>query len=342
MNNNFDCYNEEMKPPFDLMKTKSHITKVSLFVFALAVISLCFQQLGAIISEKFFPNFYETYQYIWTLSIIPLYLFALPLAFLILKKADTHKIVPEIKKYKFYHMLGFIAVSVLFMYAGSIIGTIIMNIITSITGKEIDNKIGEILMNSPWWLSLIATVIVAPFGEEFIFRKLLIDRVNVYGQKFAIVFSAVAFSLFHGNLNQLFYTFTLGLVFAYVYTKTGKLRYSIILHAVINFFGGVVAPYITNNIDQDKLNAIGEMSGQQMAEYMLELLPFLLYGAIALGFAIAGLVLLINYRKKINLIKGEIEIPKKEFGGCVFYNLGTASFLVYSAVVLVLSCLPSK
>lgn len=342
MNNNFDCYNEEMKPPFDLKGTKIHLTKVSLFVFALAAISLAVQFLGSILIEKFLPRYVETYQSIWFLSIVPLYVFALPLAFLFLIKAEKREIVPQIEKYKFSHMLAFIGVSILFMYIGSFIGYIITNIITSITNKPIDNTISEILMSSPWWVALIGTVIIAPLGEEFIFRKLLIDRVHVYGQKFAILFSAIVFALFHGNLNQLFYTFLLGLVFSYIYVKTGKLRYSIILHALVNFFGGVVAPFIFNRLDLDKFSE-STLSQQEMITFVTEnlsmIIMFMLYMAVIFVFGIAGLVVIINYRKKINLTKGEIVIPKNEIGNCVFYNIGTALFLAYSAIILVLTCL---
>lgn len=341
MNNNYDCYNEEMRPPFNLGKTKKHLTKVSLFVFVLAAISFIFQLLGMLLTNNFLPQYLGTYQYVWFLSIIPLYVFALPLAYLILRKAEKQKIIPDIEKFNFTQMLGLIGVSTLFMYVGNIIGIIITNIITSITGKPIDNTVSEILMGSPWYITIIAVVIIAPLGEEFIFRKLLIDRVNIYGQKFAILFSAIVFSLFHGNLNQLFYTFLLGLIFSYVYVKTGKLRYSIILHAVVNFFGGVVGPFITNRIDLDKLNNINQID--ELTSYTLENLPVLLilflYMAAVFGFTIAGLVVIITYRKKMSFAKGEILIPKNEFGNCVFYNLGTALYLAYSAVVIVSNCL---
>ena len=55
-----------------------------------------------------------------------------------------------------------------------------------------------------------------------------------YGEKTAIVFSALAFALFHMNLFQFFYAFGLGLIFGYVYTRTSRLRYSVLMHMLID------------------------------------------------------------------------------------------------------------
>jgi uncharacterized membrane protein len=54
--------------------------------------------------------------------------------------------------------------------------------------------------------------------------------------------SALLFGLFHGSLNQLCYAFLLGLVFGYVYIRTGKLRYTIMLHIGINSLSTVLLP----------------------------------------------------------------------------------------------------
>ena len=51
------------------------------------------------------------------------------------------------------------------------------------------------------------------------------------------------FGLFHLNLFQFFYAFGLGLMFGYVYMRTSQLRYSIVMHMIINFNGSVLAPW---------------------------------------------------------------------------------------------------
>ena len=63
---------------------------------------------------------------------------------------------------------------------------------------------------------IMMTVIIAPILEELIFRKLMLDRIRNYGEKTAIVFSALCFGLFHENLTQFLYAFIIGLFLGYV------------------------------------------------------------------------------------------------------------------------------
>ena len=56
----------------------------------------------------------------------------------------------------------------------------------------------------------------------------------------AILLSGFMFDLFHKNLQQFIYATVIGIIFAYIYIRTGRLRYSIILHMLINFMGSVV------------------------------------------------------------------------------------------------------
>lgn len=99
--------------------------------------------------------------------------------------------------------------------------------------------------------NVVFLVIVGPIFEEWLFRKQLIDHTRKYGEKTAILLSGLAFGLFHMNLFQFFYAFLLGLMFGYVYTRTSKLRYSTAMHMIINFNGGVLAPWVLTRVDLD-------------------------------------------------------------------------------------------
>lgn len=80
----------------------------------------------------------------------------------------------------------------------------------------------------------IYAVIGAPVMEELFFRKAFLDRLHSYGQWTAAAASALLFGLAHGNSGQFFLAFFLGLLFAAVYMKTGRVYYTMILHALIN------------------------------------------------------------------------------------------------------------
>ena len=87
-----------------------------------------------------------------------------------------------------------------------------------------------------YFIALFALGIVPAIGEELIFRGVVLNGMR---QRFstvkAVLISATLFMLFHGNLQQLIYPFVLGIVLGFVFTRTGSLMLSIILHLVNNF-----------------------------------------------------------------------------------------------------------
>lgn len=77
-------------------------------------------------------------------------------------------------------------------------------------------------------------VIGAPIFEELACRKFLLDRLHPYGEGFAMLVSALLFGLIHGNSGQFFLAFFIGLLFAMVYMRTGRIVYTMLLHGMIN------------------------------------------------------------------------------------------------------------
>ena len=104
------------------------------------------------------------------------------------------------------------------------------------------SSLQELGTTSPLWVNLLFVGILAPILEELFYRKLVIDRLRVFGDLPAILLSGVTFGLIHGNFEQLFYATAVGLVFAYIYLNTGHVRYTMLLHMVINLVGGVLIP----------------------------------------------------------------------------------------------------
>ena len=89
----------------------------------------------------------------------------------------------------------------------------------------------------------------APILEELAFRKLLCNALHPYGSVTAAFTSALLFGLMHGNAAQFMLAFTLGLLLATVYQKTGKLIYTIFLHFMINFFATLPDLFLMGDID---------------------------------------------------------------------------------------------
>ena len=180
--------------------------------------------------------------------------------------------------------------------------------------------------------------------EELVFRKCLLDRLGRYGEKTPLLFSALCFGLFHMNLYQFFYATALGLVFGYVYLRSGRLRYPVFLHMIINFMGSVVAPWVLSCLDLEKLQAFSESTSPDPAVAM-ELLPGLLlylgYLALLGTLFIAGLVLLIVFRKRVTFLPAAQELePGKRFT-VPYLNPGFILFFLVCAVMFVLALIPS-
>lgn len=119
--------------------------------------------------------------------------------------------------------------------------TLIIFAVEALSGQSTGNVLESQLSAMPVWLAVLTVGFIAPVCEELIFRKLLLDRLRPFGDRCAIWVSALAFGLFHMNLYQIVYAVVLGLIFAGVAVKTGKLRYVIVFHAIINNFSLLVS-----------------------------------------------------------------------------------------------------
>ena len=200
------------------------------------------------------------------------------------------------------------------MYAGNLAGTLVSALISLLSGSNMQNIMAELIGQSDIWATVVVTVIVAPVAEELFFRKLLIDRLRGYGQRAALVISAVAFGLFHGNFSQVFYALLLGLAFGYIYLKTSRIGYTIALHMLINIVGGV-------------LTLLAQQAGQMVVTA---------YSMLLLAAVIVGAVLFFRYRRMIGFADeaaGQLIEWKKP----AFLNVGMIVFFTGCAILFALN-----
>jgi hypothetical protein len=127
-------------------------------------------------------------------------------------------------------------------------------------------------------------VVVSPVMEEFVFRRCIMNRLLPYGEKAALITSTLIFALFHAAANQVCYAFLLGLVFGYVYIRTGRLRYSMILHVIINTMTSIILPALLILVE-------GSLSG--ISPSQVQLVSVITHpGVLALLLYVAGLFVL--------------------------------------------------
>ncbi len=83
-------------------------------------------------------------------------------------------------------------------------------------------------------VDVMISIIIAPIGEELIYRGIVLRQAAKISGRFAIFFSAVIFGLMHGNPYQMILGFLIGIPLAMITLKTGSIIPSIICHMVNN------------------------------------------------------------------------------------------------------------
>ena len=261
----------------------------------------------------------------------PLYVVAMPLSMLAFTR------VPVIRTRQYPMKAGeFIQIFVMcipVMFLGNMIGNILS---AGATDGQATNRINDVILGSDWRVNALFIGLLAPVCEEWIFRKEIISRLRRYGEKTAIIFSALAFALFHMNVFQFFYAFGLGLMFGYVYTRTSRLRYSVAMHMLINLNGSVLAPLVIQQIDPRILDGtVSEAEIMRMAEAgnMGDMGIMMLYGTVMLGLCIAGIVLLITKRKSWEFYLAPEELPAGLKIRTAYANPGVIAYLLLTVML---------
>ncbi|MDL2265813.1 CPBP family intramembrane metalloprotease [Parabacteroides sp. OttesenSCG-928-G21] len=87
------------------------------------------------------------------------------------------------------------------------------------------------------WIGILSIAIVGPIAEEFLFRGAIMRALmKQFSPTKAIVISALIFGIIHLNPAQVLFAFLLGLIFGWIYYKTGSLIPVILMHIVNNSF----------------------------------------------------------------------------------------------------------
>ena len=294
-----------------------------------------------------FPGLFENRLFAWAISFMPVYGIGIPLALLILRSLPADSL--EQKKMKTGSLIIAFIMCFPMMLGGNLIGTFLAQILTG--GRSVNNVVEIISQQDP--LIMLTMILAAPTLEELLFRKFLIDRTARFGEKNAILFSALAFGMFHCNVYQIFYAFGIGLIFGYIYVRTRNIRYTMLLHFLINFLSGVVAAYFMGRVDPEMMDlamnqdteAIMKMmteDPQMMLSFYASVAPIMIQGLLNVVFAITGLILLCVKRKQFFFLPQDQEVTGRKGLGAVFMNWGALCFflsaLAYTAYVLAATC----
>ena len=307
------------------MKAKKLFSRIGFNYLIYGLLAIVFQIIVINIYILINHNMISDINLLSILSAICNYILPFPLFYYLMKKLKATKI--EETRLGLKNFLTYFCITITLMWIGNIIGLAITTIIGGVIQSDISNPVRELINNTDILLNLGLISIIGPIFEELIFRKILIDRTIKYGASVSIILSATLFGLFHGNLNQLIYASLLGGLFAHVYIKTGKIRYSILLHILVNLMGSVVSLIFSN-----------ALMNLKTAITLPDLAIVLVYLAIFIICLFVGLIKLINYKDaKFNGEKTEINLENKY--RTMFLNPGMVCFVGFYIIQIILQVL---
>lgn len=240
------------------------------------------------------------------------------------------KVLPSVKIEKKKLTFRQIMLLIMMVYGlgqvGSLMGLPIHTALSSVTlfgdnssEDALSSLKDSLIIGSDTVIRIITVGIMPAIFEELLFRKFLIDRTLRHGEFISCAMSGIMFGLWHGNFQQFFFAFFLGVLFAFVYIRTGRIIYTMILHASLNL--------VTSSITVELLAELMKRMGMDMSNgtinpdidydaMMTSVMPLLLVLLIWIitlaGFQIAGFVMVIVKRKKFKLMPIVGELPRKQ------------------------------
>lgn len=343
---------EIVKPPLKFGRLYGKMTWLFSSIAVMIIAVNIFAVIAIMAVRYYFPELEQTNWYETVLNSVAFYFVGVPIAAIMLLFSRPDTAVDFIRsktKLTFGKWMKYLCMAFAFMYAGNWVGNIVTGVLGLIVGHSIENPVASALDGASWIISTISMVIIAPIFEELLFRKLLIDRMQPYGEKTAIIASALAFGLVHGNFSQFFYAFGVGLLFGYVYCKTKNIWYTISFHMIINGVCGILTGYISSKIDYEEYSSVLESIGKQLSnEEAMELvakigkylIPMIALGVISLvvfGAAVTGIVFFAKGIKNISLEDCKYDISAKNVRIAAYANVGIIILYAIMAISFITS-----
>ncbi len=337
-------------PELCLKLERRYMARVGFGVFLLTLVTLLGQTAVSLAVTAVAPQVLENAWGLFLTSLLPIYLLAFPTCWLVLRKLPSYR--PEVNHLTFLQWFQCLLVCLPLLYIGNAVSTGLAELFDDLLGNTPGNALEEIISRAGILPTFLFAVIAAPVMEELVFRRLLVDRLRRYGDKTAILFSGFIFGLYHGNFYQFFYAAALGCFFAWIYCRTGLLRYTILMHMAVNFLGSVVS-MLVQGAAGEALTLAEELmrsgSFQRIMEYIASLDPkeslrmagqqmlMSVYSITMLGGSAAGVILAVANRNKIRFADGPVILPREHAVSVTVGNWGMILALSLLATILLLN-----
>lgn len=324
---------KDTQRPSDKLKTARHCFSV----LGCAVLLLLAGQLAVSrLVDRCMPLFFPAGGYPTWLPLLIAYLvffgIVFPLAALLLRRLPVA--APEKGKISARHFFAFLPILYLCSYVGSQLSQWLIALLADAFGLQMGSALGTLLLTHPLVMVFIL-LLAAPLCEEWFFRKLLLDRACIYGEKLAIFVSALLFACYHTSVYQFFYAFFVGLILGYLYLRTGKLWVTVLMHAVFNLLCSIL-PYVMLRFGIFAAFMEAETMDEQIAviaENPIGVAVACVYGFVCLGLLIGGCLLLGKFRKKVFFKPAACPLPPDTEGAAAFVNVGMLLCIIASVLI---------
>lgn len=324
---------DSSKVSFDFKSARKPFSRIGIALILFFISTYAAQILLVHAAEILFPGWIQngfSYSGLLVISVATMYLVGFPVFFLTVRTLD--KAPPQERKCSAGTIGIAFLISVALMYIGQIVGDLVYVTLYDVLGISFVSESLEIVSNIKWYEALIYTVIIGPLVEEIMFRKLIIDRTRMYGEKLSMIFSALMFAFFHTSVQQFFYAFLVGLLYAYLYLRRGKVTYCWVLHALFNFFGSVLPLILYELVDTSALMNAEELEQMYklVEENMLGYSLVSLYSLATIALAIVGFNIFLRKQRNAKFEPTSLQLPKDSEATVAFMNIGVILFILFA------------
>lgn len=269
------------------------------------------------------------------------YVIAFPIAYFLIKPIQSS--IPSNRKLSIKELIKGLSITSLLMYVGQYISLILMDTVqTNFVGQQATDTSADIanLLSVDRLVVLLALNILAPIIEGLLFRKLLVDRLRPYGEKIAVFFSALLFALSCGDLYSFFTAFFVGAALSYIYVKTGKLIYTVVIHMFISVFFNTLSVYLLSLIDLEQILKFaneGAIPNEYIAENMTSLTVCAIYGLIFYALIFIGIFNINRQLYRLRFEKGRVQFPKGKSLEITLFNIGAIALVTVCIIIIMIS-----
>lgn len=140
--------------------------------------------------------------------------------------------------------------------AGNYVSSIFVNIMSDI-GFNLSAPDFDVPSDIPGRIVYLVSIAVVPaLVEEFAIRGAVLQPLRRYGDKFAIIASAIIFAVLHGNLIQAPFALIAGIALGYAVCITNSIWTGVLIHFCNNLYSVIIEFLIEDIADEQLLNRI--------------------------------------------------------------------------------------